>query len=237
MKKILVIAPILSQWSDVKHIDSSLKFLSDRYDLTIVDPLSDTDFKMSKEDFFKRWRKNLKDNLNSYDIFMGFSLGGAVIQQNFDLFSGLNKKIILFSTPSFADEFLSKRLGEVISLIEEKSLVTAIDKKNKYVFYPNLPPDQDYNISDQEKSAYRLLFGLRVVLDVDARLLLKNATVPYLHLIGRESKLVNHKNVYVSSVGQFVSVPSAGMRVLQDNLSYCRPLIINFIEGNSNEKN
>ncbi len=76
--------------------------------------------------------------IEHYDIFFGFSFGGVILQQCFSLFEQFRKHIILFSTPTFANDALIKKLGEVISLSKEHRLNDALVSLYQHVFYPNI---------------------------------------------------------------------------------------------------
>ena len=180
--------------------------------------------------FFAEWHSKIKSSLPHYDAFFGFSLGGVVLQQCFDLFKNAHKPLILFSVPSFSDGLLSERLDHVINLIKENSVIAAIHELNLYVFHPHSAP-KHMAIQDIAQAASRLLHGLQFVRDTDSRHALKKFAVSYLHLIGEESLLVNSNNVEPPVSGELIMVPKSGMRILQNNVSYCMVPIIKFLEG------
>ena len=94
MKKILVIGPALAQWSEIHVIAESLQFLHSQYEIDFIDPLGNLVEGINQEIFFAEWHNKIKSLLYSYDAFFGFSLGGVILQQSFNLFEIENKPLI-----------------------------------------------------------------------------------------------------------------------------------------------
>jgi hypothetical protein len=224
-KKILILLPDLPQKSYLEPIAQSLYFLNGDYHLEFIDP---TELGSGEEDshYFHQCQKWLKNKLPHYDAFFGFSFGGVILQQCFSLFEQLNKPIVLFSTPSFADTELKSKLEEVIHLCKADCIEDALVSLYKHVFYPNQQSPTRFDIKDKKDAARRMIFGLQKVLDTDSRAILQQTTVHYMHLIGDCSHLVNVRNVVVATSGRLVKVPAAGMRVLQDNPAFCEAVIL-----------
>ena len=160
-----------------------------------------------------------------YDAFFGLSFGGVILQQCFSLFEQIKKPIVLFSSPSFADDALKRKLREVISLCKELRVDEALISLYQHVFYPN-QPTQPFLYDDKEATAARVIFGLQHVLDTDSQAILQQTKVAYLHLMGEASQLVNVKNVVMAKTGSLLLVPNAGMRVLQSNRLFCERAIL-----------
>lgn len=232
MKKrtILVLAPIMPQRSELETIAPTLSFLEPTYQLEFVDPLSITSA-VSNLAYYARWQDRLSHCVNQYDAFIGFSFGGVILQQCFSLFENLNKPLILFSTPSFADVSLSAKLGEVITLCEQAAVEQALISLYRHVFFPNQPPAGVLKTEDCSLAANRLIFGLQRVLTTDSRPVLAEASVQHLHLIGENSHLVNQDNVVAPKTGRLAIVPGASMRVLQDNRAYCQKIILETLQS------
>lgn len=233
MKKILVIGPALAQWSEIERISESLNFLNCQYAVDYIDPLETLTKDTKRIDFFNSWEIKIKLLLDNYDAFFGLSLGGVILQKNFNLFKQRNKSLVLFSVPSFSDAPLLKKLDSVINLIREKSVIDGINELSRFVFYPfAIPKCSILNDCDLDQAALRLSYGLQFVKETDSRLALKETSINYLHLIGQESLLVNNKNVVAFSGCQLEIVPRAGMRVLQNNLDYCIAKITEYFKKN-----
>ncbi|QDP71962.1 hypothetical protein FOG18_04935 [Legionella israelensis] len=226
MKKrtILVIGPVSPQASDMA-IAKNLMFLQDHYQLDYLDSLVIMNDEC-REAYYERWKSYLEDRLHCYDAFMGFSFGGVILQQSFALFESVKKSIILFSTPSFADASLHAKLGKVVSLCEKNQLDVALKALYQDVFLSTVHLSFDFTDLDRGVAAERLIFGLNRVLETDSRAILKKSPVEHLHLIGECSQLVNEKNVMTPKTGCLMSVPKAGMRVLQDNPGFCQRVIL-----------
>lgn len=234
MKKrtILVLAPIMPQCSELETIAPALAFLKGAYQLDFVDPLAIM-APVSNSAYYELWWERLSQSLNQYDAFIGFSFGGVILQQCFSLFENLNKPLILFSTPSFADASLREKLGEVISLCEQIAVEQALASLYRNVFLPHQPPAGVSETEDKALAASRLIFGLQRVLTTDSRSVLAEASVEHLHLIGENSHLVNQNNVVAPKTGRLVIVPGSSMRVLQDNLPYCQKIILESLQGDN----
>lgn len=228
-KKILTIAPVMPQQSDIESIASTLSFLQVVYQIDFIDPLAinrDLSADISNQAYYQIWQDHLKKWLTNYDAFFGFSFGGVILQQCFSLFADSKKPIVLFSTPTFADHTLQKKLGDVIDFCKANRVNDALASLYKEVFSPHDAPLQVLAESSMVSAAERLIFGLQRVLDTDATSILQQTTVDHLHLIGECSNLVNKENVLTPRTGNLFIVPQAGMRVLQDNPSYCKKLIL-----------
>ena len=226
----MVLGPVMPQTTDLAGIADTLTFLTSDYELEFKDPLCQMNH-LSNEDYYQRWHSELEQLLENYDAFFGFSFGGVILQQCLSLFAEKNKPIVLFSTPSYKDLLLEKKLSQVIGLCQKRQMQAALRTLYQDVFYPNALLNEDFRLDDEENAASRLIFGLERVLMTDARPLLSQTTVFHLHLIGECSHLVNHDNVVAPHTGQLLTVPGAGMRVLQDNPVFCQNAILKRLEG------
>jgi hypothetical protein len=233
-KKILAIAPVMPQQSDIESIASTLSFLQTVYQIDLIDPLAinnELSTDIANEHYYQLWQAHLSKWLTNYDAFFGFSFGGVILQQNFSLFAQSKKPVVLFSTPTFADSALQKKLSHVIELCKASRVNDALAFLYKDVFYPHDSPLQILAKSSLAKAANRLIFGLQRVLNTDAKSILQHTTVEHLHLIGEYSNLVNKENVLAPRTGNLFIVPQAGMRVLQDNPPYCKRLILERLDS------
>ncbi len=226
--KILTLGPVSAQPEDIQSIAASLSFLKNHFHIDYLDSLSIMKELPNKE-YYGLWKEKLANKINSYDAFFGFSFGGIILQQCFSLFEQFSKPIILFSTPTFANPDLIKKLGNVITLCEENQLEKALRALYEPVFYPNPIPESmiiPSPINQSQQAIKRLIFGLKRVLETDSRKALKAHPVDHLHFIGEYSNLVNNNNVWEAPHGRLVVVPKASMRVLQDNPAYCQKIIL-----------
>ena len=224
-KKILVIPSDTPHPSYIESIISPLSFLNDHFSIHPIDSLTIME-EYSNEAFYHRWEQELTKHIPHYDAFFGFSFGGVILQQCFSLFTQINKPIVLFSTPSFADAALSEKLSEVIALCKENKVDDALHALYKHVYYPNSIPPQPHPSFNNETAAKRVIFGLSRVLETNSISLLQENQVNHLHLIGELSQLVNKNNVVAAQNGNLLTVPGAGMRMLRDNLPFCKQAIL-----------
>ncbi len=231
-KKLLVIAPYTPNPSYIAEVVSPLAFLDKDYDIETIDSLLITD-EVSNEVFYGRWEQKLMNLIPHYDAFFGFSFGGVILQQCFSLFANCNKPIVLFSTPSFADTLLNKKLGNAISLCEKNNVVEALVSLYQHVFYPNPMPQHSYETIDHDLAAKRLIYSFKRLLSTDSRPILSENETKTIHLIGERSDLVNLNNVVAPNIGQLYVVPEAGMRMLGDNPNFCKKIILETLNGES----
>jgi hypothetical protein len=231
MDKLLVIGPVLAEWSQMRYIENTLGFLKSSYDTTFLDPLEDITIARNRTIFFEAWREKILSVLVNYDLLIGFSLGGLILQECFAqiLKSKERKKIIFFSVPSFVDEMLHTRLNTVIQKINQLGIHSGMHAKNEYVFSPYSVTGNQGSVADPALASLRLTRGLEIILNTDSRRLLMNKAVPYLHFIGEKSALINHNNVIHPYPEYLHVVPAASMRVLQDNPKYCIHYIQKYI--------
>ncbi|MGC1182147.1 hypothetical protein [Legionella sp.] len=224
-KKIITIGPVSAQSEDIEFIASSLSFLSTDYTIDYLDSLSIME-ELPNKAYYKLWEQKLAACIEEYDAFFGFAFGGVIIQQCFPLFTKVYKPIILFSTPTFANNQLTKQLNQVISLCRENKLQEALKTLYHFVFYPNQMPLSSSKLRHKTQACKRLIFGLTRVLSTDSTEILKKNKVNHTHLIGEYSNLVNTGNVIKAKNGRLIVVPKASMRILQDNLLFCQKIIL-----------
>lgn len=243
-KKILVICPTLPDINGIEVIKQSLSFLSKNYKLYYYDPLDIANLDISPpkyKDYFDLQNNKLSEIIINYDVLIGFSLGGILIQNLFKNYSDLfikkntyyNIPIILFSTPSFIDQDLYNKLSTIINLAKD-NLTKSLDLYYELIFYPNKYINKNNlsntkNIINIENIKNRLIHGLNYVLNTDNKILIKKSFVKYIHLIGANSKLVNINNVIVNTHSILYEIPSSGMRVLQDNSQLSQQVINKYI--------
>lgn len=228
-KAILVIAPILPQRSDIALIASTLSFLEPYCHIDYVDPLSVIDENLDNDDYYSAWQLQISHYLESYETFIGFSFGGVILQQCFSLFEKRPLPVVLFSTPTFVDGALKQKLGAVIDLLKGNQVEQALSALYRDVFYPYAQPIHHWETLDREDAVVRLVTGLTRVLNTDSSNLVKTTLVDHLHLIGESSNLINNYNVLSPLIGLLLTVPGAGMRVLQDNLLFCKQVLSRYL--------
>lgn len=232
-KKILIIAPVTPHKSEIKLIASTLAFLNHDYILDFIDPLSIMN-DLPLEEYYRLWEQQLKQSIADYDVFFGFSFGGVILQQCFSLFLPLKKPIILFSTPTLADKTLKDTLGKVIHLCQSNQLEKALQTLYQTVYFPNEMPNMVYKNSEESAAKERLVFGLNKVLETNSTESVTQSELNHLHLIGELSQLVNQDNVLPPKCGKLITVPGAGMRILQDNPIFCERVILETLNCESN---
>jgi len=227
-QSILVLGPITAAPQEINRIAASLSFLQKHHILTFWDPLSVVDEAVN-QDFYSIWKKSISEVLNSYTVYVGFSFGGVILQHCFPLLERENKKVILFSTPSFAGVSLRRKLEKVIHLCESDQVSTALQQLYQNVYLNQIIKEKDFEYLDQQSARKRLVFGLKRILQTDSRSLLAKCDLPYLHLIGADSQLVTEDDVLEDHNVKLVRVPNSGMRVLQDNPEFCHKKIIEYL--------
>lgn len=228
-KKLLAIGPITPKYSEIVSISDSLNFLRPNYEIKFFDSLENVSNDTSSKNFYFDWLNRLKYESSNFDGFLGFSFGGVILQKSFTVFNNINKPIILFSTPSFIDHSLSRKLTAIVEKIKSGRLTEAIQYLDTNVFYPNIPPKKSYYPDNSEEESLRMIKGIEFILTADSRKILGATTNKYLHFVGDESLLVNRDNVVQSINGKIDYVPVSGMRVLQDNPHYCINKISEFL--------
>ena len=228
--KILTMVPVVPQSSEIETIAKSLAFLHPEHSIDFIDSMSIME-DLPNAAYYQLWEQELKQSLDKYDAFFGFSFGGVILQQCFSLFTKTKKPIVLFSTPTFVDEPLRAKLTKIISLCEDDKLDEALGIHFQRVYAPNIPKKSFDVITDQAMTKKRMIFGLTRFLATDSRLTLKENPVGYLHLFGEFSDLVNSNNVLVGPKGRVLQVPGASMRVLQDNPAFCQKAIMETLNG------
>lgn len=235
MKPMLVIAPIMPHASDGSLIAKSLASLGLLYSFEILDPLSFVVEPIA--DYCTRFQAWFASRQHAYDGFIGFSFGGVLLQQCFPLMGSSKRPIFLFSTPSFIDNALASTLMRVLELCLSNRLQAALTVLYTAVFYPKRQVPAVFEIDDPVIASARLISGLQCILSIDSRDVLEQTDLDIIHFIGENSHLVTRQQVITPRRGVLYTVPDAGMRVLDDNLAYCKPIITNRLRACDRSKN
>ncbi|QIV96477.1 hypothetical protein EDC55_11934 [Allofrancisella inopinata] len=220
MKKVAVLGPILARWKDHVYLMKPFDKLSNqKLKFKAIDPLifcyGCDSLKQAKNNFLG-W---LKLNKNEYDIFMGFALGGTLIQTVFDEGILDDKKVILFSSPSIADERLKSKISKILDYLDKADLTSALIAKEKIA--ANLDDYViNYKLSKMEKieAIERMQLGFNLILQANLSVLEKVPKNTKVY-IGEKSQLATPNNVKLPTDKQVI-VPNASMRLFQDNLDF-----------------
>jgi hypothetical protein len=229
MKKIAVLLPDLPQKTFIKPLDENLSFLASQgCHIDYIDPF---DYHEDVENitFYANWKARLNKMEPDYDAFFGFSFGGVILQQCFDLFEHGEKPIVLFSTPTKADVFLTEKLSHVIAQCQKGLLYDALNDLYAWVFAPYKLEHTNYPIDDEAEALERMITGLSRVLETDSTEVMQKTNARFIHFIGEHSNLVTRKNIIMPASGLLLTVPNAGMRVLKDNPNFCQSIILDYV--------
>jgi hypothetical protein len=227
MKKIIVLGPALPKWTEVEAIKKSLSFLEAEYFLHFLDPLVDAIENPHKVTDYALWENRIKNQLHDCVAFIAFSFGGIILRQCFKLFNKLRKKIIFISVPEKIDLSLRDQLTKIIEYADKEEVDLAMQEHSKSVFFPSTPLVGKADLRDKTLICKRLSIGLKAVLDeknYNQENLINNS-IPYTTIVGDKSTLVNINHIESSMVRRCIVVPNAGMRVLQDNPTFCQSVI------------
>ncbi len=227
MKKIIVLAPALPKWTEVEAIKKSLSFLEPEYFLCFLDPLVDAIENPQKVTDYSLWENRVKNQINDCVAFIGFSFGGIILRRCIKLFNQLSKKIIFISVPEKMDLSLRNQLTKIIEYADKEEVDFAMQEHSKYVFFPSNPLVGKVDVRDKALICKRLSIGLKAVLDENNynQENLINNRVPYTTLVGEKSKLVNINHIESSMGGRCIIIPNAGMRIFQDNPTFCQSIL------------
>ncbi|MBI2790691.1 MAG: hypothetical protein HYX61_01935 [Gammaproteobacteria bacterium] len=224
MKALLAMSPKLPQASDLKPFSKCLDFLKSDYNITWVDPLEK--FKnLSYEEYTEYWKHKIHSWVESYDAFLGFSLGAILLQDNLNQFANRNKIIILFSPPSIIDEILKNKLSNVLSASRRGQTKQAIEMLHQYVFLETHTDYEKVRLEPWSVIASRVEFGLGYVLEREIPNSLKECETPVYQLVGEESRLVTKNNVFMTPKSTLQVVPNAGNRILEDNPAFSQAIV------------
>jgi len=230
-RKLQAIGPICPSRDDMIKIDRDLGFLKESYEMEFLDPLMDIPLNVNVNSFYKTWTKKLKNSHVNYQGFLGFSLGGVILQKCIGMLRERDMPVVLFSTPSFVNNSLKDQLGNIMKKLENHEVESAVRELNKRVYYPNNPPKLNISKYNKNEVNHRLQEGFKLILNDQMKDSVNEEEVEYLHLVGEESVLVNSENVLQTGKGKVEYVPCAGMRVLRDNKDYCRKIIMEYLSN------
>lgn len=231
MKKIIILGPVLPSWSEIEVIAKSLSFLKNDYDLLFLDPLTDALENPAQVNNYSLWKDRIKSYMNECVAFIGFSFGGVILRQCFDLFDEIKKKFILISVPEKIDQALLEKLNKIVVYAEQKNAELAMQEYTQSVFFSSKSVLRNVDLKENLMICRRLSVGLKAVLDISNSGPLISRNIKYLSLFGEMSNLVNVNHIEPSAGGRCVVVPNAGMRVLQDNPIFCQSIIMEELSG------
>lgn len=229
MQKILAITPKLPQASLLDSFSHCLDFLSTDYKITWVDSLEQYENR-SFEEYDQYWKQKIANYTKKYDVFVGFSLGGVLLQHNLDLFSDKHK-IFLFSPPSIIDTALKNKLETVLEASVSGNIQQAIHVLHTYVYSEEPKNFEEIRSVPWTTIASRVEYGLRYVLQHTIPDAIKNSNAAVYQLIGEHSKLVTVNNIYLTPHSVYQTVPHAGNRVLEDNPDFCQAKIREWLDA------
>lgn len=217
--------------AEVSHqvaIVKSLFFLEKMgFKLTWVDPL-ELDLFVDNQAFSHNWQRRFKNWIDTFDVFLGFSFGGTIIQQCFSVIDAYDKPVILFSSPSRVNDTLYNKLNEVVMLCQEGALSDALDTLYRFVYLKSEQMTK-LHVSNHKKGCERMISGLKRVMSTDLSLVVQAFSKKYIHFIGQHSNLITASDILMGPNGCLIQVPQAGMRILEDNPSYCQPMILDYL--------
>jgi hypothetical protein len=224
MKALLAIGPKLTLASDLKQFSQCLDFIKSDYKITWIDPLENFQ-DLSFEQYADYWKVKIKSWITTHDVFMGFSLGAILLQDNLDLFLNQSKTIILFSPPSILNNDLKSKLSNALNASLSGKTKEAIQMLNEYVFHS---PPKEQNINPLEPLPTiesRLQYGLGYVLNHKIPDNIKRCDTIVYQLVGAASNLVTKDNVFMTPNAKLEIVPNAGNRVLEDNPTFSQAIV------------
>lgn len=224
MKDLLAMSPKLPQASDLKPFSQCLDFLKPDYNITWVDPLEKF-INLSYEEYAEYWKHKINSWVESYDAFLGFSLGAVLLQDNLNQFLNRNKVIILFSPPSVIDEILKKKLTTVLNASRAGQTKQAIEILHQYVFLETHMDYEKVRLEPWSVIANRVEFGLGYVLEHIIPNNLNECETPVYQLVGEQSRLVTKNNVFMTPKSILQVVPHAGNRILEDNPTFSQAIV------------
>ncbi len=224
MKSLLAISPKLPQRVDLTPFSQCLDFLKSDYQLTFVDSLERFETS-SFEDYTAYWKNKIAQAMDTYDAFIGFSLGGVLLQNSLDAFYNKNKTIILCSPPSKLDHTLNEKLSKILDASKAGRSIDAIGMLHQYVF-----DDANFDFEKIRQEPWqditsRVQFGLGYVLNHRFEQAVIASKTRVFQLVGERSKLVTKDNVLLTPNSTLVIVPNAGNRVLEDNPAFSQAKI------------
>ena len=228
MKKMAIIGPCLPERSDKEALINSLGFLSNFTSLDYYDPFDSYEPNDNHEVFVSYWQKRILNMANRYDYFIGFSLGGMLIKKC--LANNSIKPSLLFSTPTVIDKQLHKSLTAVISLLHQNRNKEAIYLHNKLVHAPYDSPEPMISEHKYPEVRQRLTQGLSYVLNMGNISVEKNRQKLMRQFVGESSALVTLSHIPMNEKACTFVVPKAGMRMLQNNPSFCQSHILEFLK-------
>ena len=212
-KKIVILSQILPYFQNAEMMfRRNFADLLNDFSFEIYDSLAflqDSNIQMAE------YAKNFLDIIkkSDVDIFIGFSFGGAILQ-NLATLIPKDKKIILISTPSIISAELKSKLEHLIDLLNKKEKLSASKALHHFIARNSQTPlpVEDYD----ETAIKRLIFGFETLLTHKIN---KNYLNVF-NLYGELSRLVTKDDIFPQKNPNNFQIPESGMRIFDDNNNY-----------------
>ena len=225
-------APIMPSGANIKSIESSVATLNLPYQLSFADPLSIKEIR--RMSFLMQWQKRIELMIEKGTrTFIGFSFGAVILKHVLAHAPDDNLKLIMVSPPSPLKGLLHERLSLVRALCQKGQVLEALHQLYDDVYAPKNKPSNLFYELDLSTAQSRLIQGFNLLFDLEC-----SSSLPIcpnhkiLSLIGAQSQLVTRAQGVASETNEsVVTVPNAGMRVLENNLPFCLQTINSFLEG------
>ncbi|SFX77728.1 hypothetical protein SAMN03159390_02543 [Pseudomonas sp. NFACC49-2] len=219
----VVMSPVMPVWDEGQFFQPMIApLVKAGYRIVVFDTLSLLgDENESLEEFSQRWRQELSA-LGQIDLLVGSALGGAVVQALLGTSLAPHiSKVLLLSSPAFADGILDGRLGKMADLALLGDLEQALQLLDQLVqpatrIRPSGPIAIDQ--ASAARQARRLHLGFRLLNRLDLRQASHGFSGALLAVYGEQSQLVRGINVHVNDQARHcrLSIPDGGMRPLLD---------------------
>lgn len=225
---VFVISQALPIWPQTELFKHAFAGLKKHCTFHIHDALFSIDDKTQLNHFIERWKTTIMQS--KMKIFLGFSLGGVILQHLLSEIELQNCYFITISAPAYIHNDMLRKIKNVMILLENNEVDLALENLAMFV-RTRYDEEIMYPVSSDQRLTIkrRLLNGFRVMLEHDARHKLQQFNGKLLSMIGSESRLVHISSVHTSPSGQLKIISGAGMHVLAEQNMLCSQYILKFL--------
>ncbi|UGS39959.1 hypothetical protein [Pseudocitrobacter corydidari] len=233
-REAVILAPVMPVWDEGQFCAPLVTLLVAKgYHVTVIDTLTLIQ-DGSPERAVEALSQALNARFQSSYLLVGFAMAGTLVQLLAPHLHGLSG-VMSVSAPGFADEQLNRRLGELVSLLEEGEVEHAVDVLHQFVVPEGqAAPEVRFTLPDAAKASaiQRMLTGFALLLNMDARAAIARYNGKYLAIVGDKSQLASWENQTHSTqpTHLYRRIPEAGMRPWNDNPAAMNALLNEWVD-------
>ncbi|WP_375703817.1 alpha/beta fold hydrolase [Bartonella sp. AD13SXNS] len=238
---IIILSPVMPIWDGGVFCSPLTKLCSTKgFPVTLLDtlslfPKSSHVLNYSAVDILSFMAEKLKSYFKEPAVLVGFSMAGTLVQILAAQLPNV-QAVLAVNAPGYPDKVLQRRLGDILSSLENNDLSGALEILNGFMHPSGIMKKRALlEIPDEQKSVAieRMIRGFKLLLKIDARDEIVKYKGKFLALVGEKSQLATVDNQTESHNlnHEYKIISGAGTRLWEDNPTMTDAVIDEWMEG------